>query len=404
MKFLQKSTLLILLTACGAGSNVNRMWGKDEDSTSALMEKARLAYDRKNYDTATDLAEKVRSRNPNYGDASVLIGFIELAKANLHPLTLARKMTLLNSNSPDDPDAARCTKAADSSATEILRNLSCRLLSLSDEDYLNLGSVQNLAGVFAGKKLFVPVPINDSIRAKIGVLNLTNQGVKNLCGLVSRDALSPTKDPRHASPDCAEKKDAIVSKTQVHFLFALFHLVEVLVFQNTVLQGSVGTLGTTSLLNLSAQLKSVDYGTNIALYSSSVTSLNSVIGQVLQITDVNSQVSTLVSNLQSVGKSFAQIPSIPKNVTQKINDAINKISDDSSKIQGAANDNAALKAQITTKISSAVADKMNQIADQYKASGQTISPSDQASACSAYTAISTGLPSNSGVNKPSFCP
>ncbi len=404
MKLFLKITIFSLFSACGAGSNVNKMWGKDEDSTSAKMEKARLAYDRKDFDTAASLAGDVRARNPDYGDASVLLGFIDLAKANLHPLVLARKMALLNSATDIDPDAVRCPKAADSSATEVLRNLACRLLNLTNADYLNLGSVQDLTGVFAGKKIFVPVTLNDDVRSKVSILNLTNRGIKNLCGFVSRDALLPTKDMRHASADCAAKSQGVISKTQVHFLFALFHLVEALVLQGTVLQGNVGTLGTTSLLDLNGQLKNADYGTNIALYASSITSLNTVINQVLQITDVNSQIALLVSNLKTVGKSFAQIPAIPKSVTKKIDDAIAKIDEDTSKIQGAVNDNAALKAQITAKIAAVVSDKMNQIAAQYATSGKTISDSDKASACTSYAAVAAGLPSNSGITKPTFCP
>lgn len=389
---------VFLLTGCGAASNINQMWGKDKDSVDTLMQDAQLAFDRKDFDKAEENALKVLQKNPKIGDAAALLGFVSLAKAGLHPFTVADKMVRQNSNKDDDPDKARCGTPSTKSASDVMKNLSCRLLNLTDADYDLLGKAEEFGAIVGDTKVFVPNRVTDSLRTSIKALDAVTKGIKYICPYVDRDVLSASDD-RHSSTACAPVSGSSIKRTKVHFLFALLHLVEGVVYQSSLLADNVGSSKAVSLQTASKSFKDANVSaSNVSAFATTIDRFKSVTETVFLTTSSPiSQLQQLLIDLKTITKSFEKIPGLPAKFTKKIDEAAAELNKLGTDIGGSDGELQALKAQLSKKIAGDLSDKINSYATT---AGSNLSDAQKTQICASYNSIATGT----GATKPSICP
>lgn len=437
-------SLALPLSACGTSSNFNQIFGKDEEAADVMLEIAKAAYDRGDFDRSEELATKLLDRNPDNEGAALVLGYTYLSMGGIDPYRLARELIALDkkdkggdassSGTPaslQQPPADEGTKANDASST--LTELGS-LINLSEADFDVLSDRTFSAADNGGaeptlfatdNKLFIPAKVNDDLRAQVEVLNYMNKAVKAICRFVANEV--KVEDPRHQDPSCAQTTAPRASAAKSHFLWAFSQLTESLVYQSVLLYSGLKN-GTSNFQVASTTIDQSQFTGANALDSfvAKVSEIKNATDAVFDTANSDSMLRATLNDLNAVTLAFDQIAGLPEGIKNRIVTALKKINEVGATFGGGAENNAgALKGQMTEKFAKTVGGKVDKVVDEQfaqasKASGQDIKtqkdleklPPEQKTAitdnitkaCTSYDTLAKGLPADKvESNKPANC-
>jgi hypothetical protein len=408
-----------LVSSCGT-ANINKIFGAKDESYAALLQRAQLAYDLGDYSEAESLANRAYNRSLNNGDAGVLLGSIYLSQAGIDIFQLINKLSSLsssssNSGSTDTSDTCASSGSTGANAsTNILSELSCKLLSLSEADINALGSTVTTASSsrYSGlsalsiNSIYVPNTMSDSVRSNVSVLAALDKGVKRLCPFIDRPlVIDKSTDTRHLNKTtCPDKTDSSYNSNRAHIAFALLNLVESLVMQRGVLIDGATAASSTS--SAPTGINSVNQQFNnttltLSQFASAVTSYSNFVNDVFATANPDSQISLALNGLLVVNHSF-EAAGVPSSVTKALDTQLSALQKVASTLGGssaAVNQSKALQGQINEKYAKDLASKINA---QCPTIGTGACAANQTSLCSSYCGVSTGV-DPSKVSKPTIC-
>jgi TolA-binding protein len=389
------------LTSCGADSNINQIWGKDSAADSLLAE-AKSAYDQGRFDEAESIASKIVSKSPNNEEASILLGYIYLSQGGLDPYRVASCLIELSdtSGTASKTSASRC-KAASSSTpakfskvedeidllfsrftevqqnivqsstesessgdvSETLKKLQGGLLNLTEVDFKNLQEkeFQGSSTLFKdSNKLLVPKKVSEDLRNLVFVLSKMNKVVKTICRFVNDDPEIRADSARYKAFDCAVTTEPRRSAAKAHYLWAIAHLAESLVYQSVLLYDTSESAAS----NIQAGSEALNgFSGDVLKYVGAITDLKDALDQVFDTSDASSMISACLNDLSSVNGAFSAITGLPPGVKQQLSKIMSKINEIAKSIGGSAtqsNQTKALKTQMTEKITEKVGTQTNQ--------------------------------------------
>jgi hypothetical protein len=418
VKLVLALTVTGLTFGCGT-ANINKIFGAKDDSYASLLQRAQLAYDLGDYAEAESLANKAYNRSQNNGDAGVLLGSIYLSQAGIDIFQLISKLSALGStsntgSSGGSTSCASSTSSGTNTSTNILSELSCKLLNLSDADINALGSTVTTASSsrYSGlsalsiSSIYVPNTITDAVRDKVSVLSALNKGVKRLCPFIDRTiVISKSTDARHTdTAACPDQTNSSYNSDKAHIAFALISLVETLVMQRGILID--GATAASSATSSPTGINSVNqkFGKttlSITQFASAVSSYSNFINDVFATSNPDSQISLALNGMLVVTRSFTAA-GVPSSVTQALDTQLTALQKIAGTLGGASstvNQSKALQGQMNENYAKDLATKIN-------AQCPTVSTgscaSNQTSLCNSYCGVSTGV-DPAKVTKPTLC-
>lgn len=401
-----------LFHSCGA-ANVNRIFGSADNSTTAQLQRAQIAYDKGDFDAAEEYATQAYNATTNNGEAAELLGSIMLSKAGIDIFQIVGKLSDLSSTKTSTTTTTTSTDSCGSSTTDAatsLSTLSCKLLSLSDSDISNLGSTVALTSTYFSPvtSYYKPNDITDELRQKVNVLKFTDKGIRYLCPFVNRAKVTgPSIDSRHALATCGDKSTTSFNSAKVHIAFALLHLTETLVYQRSILIDSTSssTSSTGGIATMSSKISAANVGTDITGFLTAINEFKGMVDAVADTGNANSQISLALDGLTVVAAAFGEA-GVPDKIVSSVTGGLTKLKETASKLAAAAGNASssstyqaqALKGQINQKYASTVATKINSVCGTSGAS----CASQKTQLCSSYTSISQGVDPTT-VTKPTMC-
>jgi hypothetical protein len=404
---------LPLLTSCGS-ANFNKIFGSKDDSYASLLQRAQLAYDVGDFSKAETLANKAYARSDNNGDAGVLLGSVYLSQAGIDIFQLVGKLSTLSasktSTAATSSDKCTTTAASSQSAGNLLAELSCKILSLSDSDKAALGSDVVFSGLssLGVPSVYVPNEVNDTLRAKVSVLAALDKGIRKLCPFIDRTlVISQSIDERHTSADiCPDHTSTSFNNVKAHISFALLHLVESLVFQQGLLTETVsasgGTSARTGIAGVSSTINSATFTTAASL-ATALTDFKKVVDSVADTANPKAQIALALNGFIVVSQSFTAA-GVPASVTSVITKQLTKLKATAATLKGTSTgsdstyQSKALKGQLNEKYAKTMTTKINDACP----TAASCSSTDITALCASYTGISDGT-DPAKVTKPTVC-
>lgn len=411
-KIFAAGLLVTVLSSCGA-ANFNRIFGSTDNSTSALLQRAQMAYDTGDYDKAEELATQAYNGTTHNGDAAVLLGSIMLSKAGVDIFQIVAKLSELSTPSKTATTTTStdgCTSSTTSTdAAGSLSTLSCKLLTLTADDTAALGSNVTLTSPYFAPvtSYYKPNDITDTVRQAVSVLKYTDRGIRYLCPFINREKVTGSStDTRHALATCGDKSNTTYHYGKVHISFALLHLIETLVYQRGILVDGVSSSGGTGIATLSTKLNAANFGTDISGFLTAVTDFKTAVDNIANTGNANSQISLALDGLAVVATSFGEA-GVPAKIISTITGSLAKIKETADKLATTAGNASssstyqaqALKGQINQKYAATVETKMNGVCGT---DGAKCSDTEKTQLCTSYTSISEGV-DPSKLSKPSWC-
>lgn len=401
------------LSSCGA-ANFNRIFGSTDNSTSALLERAQMAYDTGDFDRAEELATQAMNGTVNNGEAAVLLGNIMLSKAGVDVFQVVAKLSELSSPSKTavaTTSTDGCTSSTTSSdAAGTLSTLSCKLLSISTDEASVLGTTVALNSTYFAPvtSYYKPNDITDAIRQAVNVLKYTDRGIRYLCPFINRSKVTgESTDSRHTLENCGDKSGTTYNYAKAHIAFGLLHLIETLVYQRGILvDGVSSSSGNTGIATLSTKINAANFGTDISGFLTAVTDFKTAVDNIANTSNPNSQISLALDGLLVVATSFGEA-GIPAKIISTITGSLTKIKETASKLATTAGNASssstyqaqALKGQINQKYAATIETKMNTVCGT---DGAKCDTTQQTQLCTSYTSISEGVDPTK-LSKPSWC-
>lgn len=404
--------ILPLLNACGA-ANVNQIFGAKDNSYASLLARAQQAYDVKDLALAEELGNKAYSHSDNNGDAGILLGSVYLSQAGIDIFQLVGKLSSLSgskkSTAATAADPCTTTAASSQSAGNLLGELSCKILSLSEADKLALGTDTAFAGLSTSTGIttvYVPNEVTDTMRASVGVLSAIDKGIRKLCPFIDRTlVISQSIDERHTSATiCPDHTNTKFSGAKAHISFALLHLVEALVYQQGLLTETVaaseGVAARTGISGVSSKIDKASFATPLELVTA-LSAFKKVLDAVADTSNPKAQIALALNGFLVVSQSFTAAGA-PASVTSVITKQLTKLKATADTLKGSSTGSdstyqtKALKGQINDTYSKTMATKINTMCP----TAASCSASEVTSLCASYSGIAEG----SVATKPTVCP
>jgi hypothetical protein len=423
---------LVFSQGCGNSFNLNRFVyssSNEEAEFKALKERAQIAYDGGEFDKSANLAQQAYAIQPNDESVSVLLGFINLSRAGLDPVTIARRLI----ETGNGTDVAGCKSPQENaSAGDVLLSLAC-ILPLSDSDYAILGDSEqdrgiDVTGEFAQYPLIIPnqpgvVEDLDSVRHQINSLNNFNQAIKYVCPFVDDSSgddggIRFLEDSRHS---CEQTKYNRESKSKAHLIWALAHLGEALAFANVIMYSQEEVVGLnepeqeaeTNLLKRIKLLNTVTFS-NINEYMETLMSLKESADAIFALPAENgfadeSMLQTTLINLKTTTAAFAAIAGLPTNMTAPVIKILDKVeataeiikSAESGEISDIEAKTKALQGQLNKKAAAQLESSINKFTQKQGGIG-SFSEAQKTNICNSYQSFVSGL-DPSEVQAPLLC-
>lgn len=406
---------LVLIAFFGCGENsINKMFvtQKDKQRISSLIAKGRMAFDRGDLDTAEEMLSQARRINIESEEAVRLLGYVYLARADITPVSMVRKIMDNNKKNTTTKDAADAL-----SKLSVIVAISKADLSLMAKEDTEGGKNPYFTGITVFEPL-APGSINNigDPRRTVNTLRWLNEAIKIICPFVQSSVTASSVDPRHTCTKVSKPGGAAT-----HLLFALAHMIESLVFNTVLLYNDssfalAATAATETAADSSNLFKRVAAinKTNFSIseigdYVRAVAILKGNVEKVFD-TSADSMLSAVLIDLKTVVGAFEAIPGIPKEVTKQVSDGLKSIEDTVAKAgkstetgaDATASQTAALKSQLNTALSTTLKTSIESFTANKSSSGATDEQIQEV--CTAYKDIATtGLEGLAGVTLPSGC-
>jgi hypothetical protein len=406
-------TILVpfLLVSCGS-ANVNKIFGSNDESTSALLQKAQFAYDQGDYDAAEEYASKAYASTTSNGEAAILLGNIMLSKSGIDIFQLVEKLSEVSASSTSTTTSSSACESSSTDAAGSISKLSCMLLNLTADEVSALGTDKPLtsSALQSLGSYYQPSNVTDELRQKVNVLKYADRGIRYLCPFVNRQTVfTDSIDERHVLAKCGDKSSQSFNQVKVHIGFALLHLVETLVYQRSILvDGTTSSSSSTSKVGISTISSTINAQTftNVNDFVGSMNEFKTVVDSLADTTSPTSQIALALDGLLVVSNSFTAA-GVPAKITSSITGGLTKLKETAAKLSAAAGGSAtgnyqaqALKGQINEKYAKTVATKMNTVCG---ADGSTCTAEQKTELCASYAGISEGV-DPSKLTKPTYCP
>jgi len=388
------------LAGCGSTTNLNKLWGKDDNAGDSLYLDAKAAYDRGDFTHAQELAQKLVDRNPDNEKGAVLLGYVYLSEGGIDPYELARKLVAMSSTSTaakgtstpsggqtlaggraaragggrngggavtDGTSAGsqQASTAAPASTTTVLQNLST-LVDASD--YMSVlapttfskddnGGTEPQLFAQDTNPLPVPAKVSDDLRSKVPVLAAMSKAIAAVCPFVDDSVKNPEDDARH---NCTASPGPRTDAAKAHFLWAFSHLSEALVYQ-TVLLYSSSSDGTTNFQKASNEINtfSASSEAQFQTFVSDVSEMNNAVGKVFDVSSSDSMVHRTIANMKIVSLAFGELAGLPDSIKSQITNALSSLDTLSQSIGGVDSDAKAFKTQMTESLAKTVGSKID---------------------------------------------
>lgn len=402
LPLVSSSIIVSSFLSCGT-SNLNKIFGSKDESYASLLDQAQFAYDQGDFSNAEKLANKAYSKSDNNGDAGVLLGSIYLSQAGIDIYQMVGKIASLSSSSSSSTssstDSCSQSSSTSQSAGNLLSELSCKLLNLTDADKEALGTTQNFPGLSSVgiTNVYVPTEVDDTLRANVSVLSALDKGIRKLCPFIDRTiVLSQSIDERHLDESiCPNRTSTKFSGPKAHIAFALLHLVESLVFQQGILIDGVSsassTTSRTGVQSISTKMSTATFS-SITTFASAMSEFKNVVDAVFDTSNPKAQLALALNGFVMVSQSF-EAAGVPSSVTSVITNQLANLKKTASTLKGgstAESDSTyqkqALKGQMNEAYAKSMAEKINK-----QCPTASSCASDKASLCSSYSGISQGV-------------
>lgn len=359
-------SLSALLVGCGDGQNLNQFLiaGNEDKAVDHLVDRATYHFDRGDLVQANEYADKAYAINPSNEEVVLAKGYISLSQAGVGIFQLSRKLIDLG----DDAEAGTSLLLNSADSTTDASGFLSKLGTLiGDEDELDKikGDVVVGQGLFNGLDYHPPLPADESRTKDVTVIDKTNEALITVCPLVRTDAkvldsANTNGDIRHEGDQCAQSSRSTKNPVQVHFVWALSHLMEATAF-NLVLVPALNTL------EQQATAASVEpgqtSGTATATIEASIAAFDTLATAIDTILPSgpgaeNSMLNGMLNDLDATARGFASIPGIPDEMSKKISEAIAGFRAKQGHFAntGKAQSANSLKDQLVEKVSSKVSD------------------------------------------------
>jgi hypothetical protein len=440
--------LASLTGGCDSSMNMNRLifvGDKDEEATRALLEKARILYDRGDFAGALVYAQKSVDKNRDNEQGGILLGYIHMGLAGFEVFTIAERLIEMNQTKAGETSDNGCQSTSGADADQALDSFNC-LFDISQADLFSLSedSATNTADGKLQKSdnaYFDDLPIlypktmptvdNPDIvdpRDSVATLSHLKQAIQAICpfvdpplieGELSDSDVRLPDDPRHdCEPTLANRK----IDTKGHFLWAIAHLLEAIAFNNILLYvedssatglaepasapaAAAGGTSSNLLLRVAALNQTEFSGSEIADYVSAVDELSVNIGEVFD-TSADSMLSVVLGNLQATVRA-AGAAGIPENMIKSVRNALTKIEEAAAQLGGAGEDSKsnlsaqteALKGKLNKSVTKNLASSIEKFAQS-----DGVTEDKVAEVCTKFDDISKGMPpSELATIKPASC-
>ncbi len=425
-------TSFVFSQGCGNSLNLNRFVyssSSEESQFKALKERAQIAYDDGEFDKSANLAQQAYAIQPKDESVSVLLGFINLSRAGLDPVIIARRLI----ETGNGTDVAGCKSPQENaSAGDVLLSLAC-ILPLSEADYEILGDSEqergiDVTGEFAQYPLIIPnqpgiVEDEDSVRHQINSLNNFNQAIKFVCPFVDDSSgddggIRFVEDSRHS---CEQTKYNRESKSKAHLIWALAHLGEALAYANVIMYSQEEVVGLnepeqeaeTNLLKRIKLLNTVTFS-NINEYMETLMSLKESADAIFALPAENgfadeSMLQTTLINLKTTTAAFAAIAGLPANMTAPVIKILDRVEATAEVIKSAQSGeltdieakSKALQGQLNKKAAAQLEASINKFTQKQGGIG-SFSEAQKTNICNSYQSFVSGLDPNE-VKAPLLC-
>jgi hypothetical protein len=353
--------ILTVLSACGASSSVNGLlFGKGTSTQryEALIDKARIQYDRREYAASGKTLDDLLAAYPASSEAASMRAYSYMGEAGLSFLDIIR-VVAFSAKEAEELDDGKL-KDCFTENKEVTDKLAC-VLGVD---------VKSLTSASGGVS---------TIRANSPQVAKLTAAVKMLCPYTPAD-LRITGDIRHdGCGTIKNQKDPLGGKGK--FAWALLHLLEASVLN-------------TEVTRLQAQAAAINTGDVNSLINNISSLANAVAANVTNTTG-DSIISALDNDLTAVAKAIGSIANLPPSVTSGLDKLKSKLSQAGT---GAASTSTTQKSNTVTantkdKAKTAIVGKAAELNGK--------SPEEIKKVCDAYKVMGGTTAELSGVNCPS---
>ena len=384
LKYLCKALLLTVcitqIIGCGPDTNILGYFEPEgkKNAYDALILRAEYAYNKEEYEEASEIVDKALEINTNNEEAAILKGYILMSQGGIDGFQLAEGLidqsstTSLALQLANDDDCA-----GNEGASAVLCKLQNTIgMSVDEKNQLLTGETSTIGD----KTIETPKSATDARIAGVNVINKMNEAISTICPYVDTSVLNPD-DSRHI---CTANDNSNRLSAKANYLWAFAHLIEGVAFYSVFFQ---------NLVDLEAALSSAS-SADSSNYISTLTAVATISNTLLPTNQEDAILNAIYDDFDTTSAGFRAIPGMPDKITKSIEDAATKLKEKSSTVGEAG----ALKQQLAAKMTKAIQSKVyscsgstcsaNSFGEQIKTSGK------EAEFCSAYASI-TGLSSTS---------
>lgn len=397
-----KYVILSTLLSCSPENNILGLLVSEEERKSfeIALELGKAAYDRNDLEKAQKYSTAAYELNPRSEAASILFGNVMVSLAGIGPFDLARSLVSEEAKGESSPDEAGT--ADQDSENEGGDGVNSLLSLLSSNLGLSQDAINGLGDLDTADP-FLPILVPkcaEEARGLLPALVYLNQAINAVCPFVN-PAARLSDDFRH---NCTSTEFDRNSPGEAHFLWALSHLTESLIF-NAVLTFSNDKDGEKSNLEKRAdkfQTLPSDSPEDIEALIEGIENLESIFNRVLPVSPICSeeypttQLKAVLNDLLAVGLGFDQMQGLPPSIIEKLDSSLEQIRNTGSGSQETSDQLATLKQDLTKKVRRSLNQKLESVAAQ----NPDLSIGEKESLCDAFDSITGG---QADAERPSFC-
>lgn len=370
----------VVATGCGTSSNVLGLLtpGVQRDTYANLLVTARAAYDRGDLPRALVLSKQAHELDPDAGEAAILYGFVNLSLAHGDPYSLAGGLIKYQKDKPVDVSPLTALKT---------------VIGLKDAELLSMGAVD---ATQAELPVIIPGCV-ETVRVTSARLAYVNEALVAVCPYVP----VPIRVLDDVRQRCAPSARVGEESFRALFLWAFSHLSEALAFNGVLTYATADPTGKKSNLELRVdKAKSLDTTQpgNLTAFLAAFEGIRATLEAVMPLSGQCSGaapttlLTATLNDLLAVDLAFSAMPGIPKAMTTAIRQAVDRIrqlqTTAGSGGSAQADQTKALKADLSKKITAAIAGKLDEIQEK---NADQLTPAQKAQACAAYASISAGV-------------
>jgi hypothetical protein len=382
--------------SCGPESNILGLTVPKSHKTSyaASLAGARAAYDRGDMELSLALATEAYQQNPRSEQAAIVFGYANLGVAGLEPFRLAsimagdsetssaEKSDSTSSQSPTENANPSDTKSA-SGSNSILTSLST-VLGLTANDFAQLGDIDD-----TDPELPLQIPkCAEDARKNLRILNLVNDALVAICPFIDPGAYV-TGELRHSCESLVERGH---QRGKAHFLWALSHLTEAMIFNAVLNVSNDGSGGKSNLERRVEKLQQtkVTSATDVTEFINKLNAFQKTVGQMLPLGTCSeaaptTQLRATLNDMLATAAAFRLMPGLPPSISASLEKSVASFAAKGADAADLTTKLASLRGDLTRSLTTKLSSKIDAIQ-----STADLSPNQKEELCSAFNSISGG--------------